>query len=76
LARISQQERDQQYTTEKIAKKLKDQEDLLGGSQLAHGQEAKTTKFIELIFEKVLKSKFDLRDIYIDLQHVIRFGEG
>lgn len=43
---------------------------------LAHGQEAKTTKFIELILEKVLKSKFDLRDIYIDLQHVIKlFGD-
>lgn len=75
LARIGQQERDHQQTPQKIIKKLKEKEDFLGGSQLAHGQEVKTTKFIELIFENVLKSKFDFKDIHLGPEHVIELGQ-
>lgn len=34
-------------------------------------KEVTTTKFIEVIFENVLKSKFDFRDIYFKPEHKI-----
>jgi len=60
-----QQENDQNLTAQKIMKKLQSKEQILGGQMEAQSQEVRTTQLIQVIFETILKAKFDLNDVCI-----------
>lgn len=60
---------------QKITKKLRKKENLLGGKHEAHSKEVCTSALIQIVLDTVLNWRFDIRDFSVKPEEVINLFE-